>query len=144
MTNNELLAELSDNNSGRGKTSHIPDELRGLNWGAFFLTFIWGISMRVPQAWLSLIPFVGELMRIVLLIKGNEWAWQRRRWYSADHFRKTQSWWTKFGIILNIAMFLISIFVADKMVDMLYTSPYLEAYLVEYQKIIFRLFDFYH
>ena len=35
-----------DNTSGLGKSSIVPDEIKGWCWGAFFLGFIWGLSNR--------------------------------------------------------------------------------------------------
>lgn len=141
MVNNDLESGPTDNDSGRGSVSRLPDELKGLNWGACLLAFIWGVPMRVPLAWFTLVPFVGELMRIVLLFKGNEWAWQGRKWDSPDHFRKTQARWNQLSIILMVVMFVISLFMAFKMVDMIYASPYLGPYIEEYQRFIFRLLD---
>jgi len=141
VNNDDFVAEPIENDSGQGTVSRIPDELKGLNWGACLLTFIWGVPMRVPHAWFTLVPFVGELMRIVLLFKGNEWAWQGRKWDSPDQFRKTQSKWNRLSIVLTILMFVISLFVANKMVDLILTSPYMGEYMMEYQRFIFRLLD---
>ena len=33
-----------ENTSGQGKASVLPAELKGWNWGAFFLHVIWGIG----------------------------------------------------------------------------------------------------
>ncbi len=103
------LAEAADipdqalvlNTSGQGKTAFIPPEIRGWNWGAFFLTPLWGIFNRV---WIALIafiplPFLAFIMSIVLGIKGNEWAWQSRKWNSVEHFTMIQKRWMYWGII---------------------------------------------
>lgn len=141
MNNDDYVTEPIENDSGQGTDSRLPDELKGLNWGASLLTIVWGIPMRVPHVWFTLVPFVGELMRIVLLFKGNEWAWQGRKWDSPEHFRKTQSKWNRISIILTVLMFVISLFVANKLVALMLSSPYMGEYMMEYQRFIFRLLD---
>lgn len=72
----------------------------GWNWGAFWLTWIWGISHGVWNSFLVLI--LGIIWSIVLGVKGNEWAWQNRRFDSIEHFRQTQAAWSKWGWIVFI------------------------------------------
>ena len=62
------------NTSGQGKGTELPDELKGLNWGAFLLNWIWGLGNRTYIALLALIPLVNFVMMFVLLFKGNKWA----------------------------------------------------------------------
>ncbi|MEI6503469.1 MAG: zinc ribbon domain-containing protein [Armatimonadota bacterium] len=91
------------NNSGTGGS--IPEELKGFSWGAFFWTWIWGIAHSV---WLSLLVVVlaptglGIVLNIVMGLKGNELAWQHRRFESLDEFRATQAAWAKWGWIMFI------------------------------------------
>jgi uncharacterized membrane protein YdfJ with MMPL/SSD domain len=43
----------------------------------------------------------------VLGARGNEWAWQNKRWDSIEHFKKTQRTWIWWGIgvlLLQIAL----------------------------------------
>lgn len=93
------------NNSGQGKIASLPVELSGWNWGAFFLSWIWGIGNNTWIAFLTFIPLVNFIMIFVLGAKGNEWAWQNKRWDSPDHFKKVQKLWAIWGLVL----FLISI-----------------------------------
>ena len=88
------------NNSGMGKNSPIPEEIKGWNWGAFFLSWIWGIGNSSYKALFVFIPIVGLIMPFVLGVKGNKWAWQNRVWRDVDHFKKTQKRWTISGLIL--------------------------------------------
>ena len=86
------------NTSGTG--GPVPEEIKGWNWGAFWLHFIWGIAHNV---WLSLLYFcLGEIWMIVLGIKGSEWAWQHRRFDSVEQFKQTQAVWSKWGWIFGI------------------------------------------
>ena len=100
---------LPQNTSGQGKGGVIPPEIKGWNWGAFFLSWIWGIGNRV---WIALIvfipvPFLALIMALVLGAKGTEWAWQSKRWDSIEHFRKTQRTWAYWGLGLVLAPLVI-------------------------------------
>ena len=52
----ELRTTTGENTSGQGKESVLPDELKGWNWGAFLLNWIWGLFNRTYIALLMLIP----------------------------------------------------------------------------------------
>ena len=80
--------------------AEAPAEVRGWNWGAFFLTWIWGIGNSVWIALLALIPGVSLIMMFVLGAKGNEWAWKAKSWSSVEDFRSTQRKWTIAGLIV--------------------------------------------
>jgi len=98
------------NTSGQGSAAVLPPELKKWNWGAFFLSWIWGIGNGV---WIAFIAFIlGIIWSIVLGIKGNEWAWQHKKWNSIEHFQKTQRTWAKWGIGLFIAGVVIGIIYA--------------------------------
>ena len=88
------------NTSGMGSSAQIPPEIRGWNWGAFFLSWIWGIGNSVWIALLCLIPFVSWVMVFVLGAKGSEWAWASRKWDSVEHFKRNQRNWALAGLIL--------------------------------------------
>ncbi len=88
------------NTSGQG--GPVPDEVKnmGWNWGAFWLTWIWGIGNGV---WISFVALVlGIIWSVVLGLKGNEWAWQNRRFESIEQFRETQAAWSKWGWIVLV------------------------------------------
>jgi hypothetical protein len=110
MHQNSVVAEKEPavNTSGQGfLIGDVPPEIKEWNWGAFFLTCIWGIGNRV---WLALIglapvPLVGLAMMIILGIKGNEWAWQCKKWDSVEQFRHRQRIWMYWGIAGFLAPF---------------------------------------
>lgn len=95
------------------KGKDLPDELRGFNWGAFLLTFIWGIKHR---AWITLLgiplliiqlPLGLNLILFTILqfysgFKGNMWAYQQDWWMSVKDFRRTQIRWAVAAISINI------------------------------------------
>lgn len=94
-----------------GPTSgFVPPEIAGgFNWGAFWWTWIWGIAHNV---WIALLSFVAPwpVMNIILGLKGNEWAWQNRRFDSVEQFRATQAAWALWGWIavgVSIALALL-------------------------------------
>ena len=91
------------NTSGQGQGAAVPAEIQGLNWGAFLLNWIWGIFNGTLLALLCLIPFLNLIMAIVLLVKGNEWAWQNKRWDSVEHFKRVQRQWAIWGVVLLVA-----------------------------------------
>ena len=109
------------NNAGEGKCSAVPVEIaKEFNWGAFLLNWIWGLGNKTyitllifAASILSLIPFIGFLIplgcSIWFGIKGNEWAWQNKKWDSVEHFTSVQKTWAKIGVILIIAGFVIGI-----------------------------------
>ena len=98
-----------DNDSGQGEDSELPSELKGLNWGAFFLGWIWGIAHKTWISFLSFIPYVGFIMNFVLLFKGNEWAWQNRKFSSPEEFKEVQRKWTLLGIAFFILIIVFAI-----------------------------------
>jgi len=102
------------NQSGMGAMSQLPVELKGWNWGAFWLTWIWGIF---NGAYLSLIGlaiafFLGPLALVWSFVcgaKGNEWAWKGKRWNSVAHFKDVQRKWSIAGLIVFILIVIPSI-----------------------------------
>lgn len=109
------------NTSGMGSAAVVPAEIRGWNWGAFWFTWLWAVNHRT---WIGLIALVSMFSRvpglqflsaisliigIILGIKGNEWAWQNRRWESVEQFRRTQrvwAWWA-LGCFLAVVVIVI-------------------------------------
>jgi hypothetical protein len=78
------------------------------NWGAFLLSPIWSICNKSWIGLFSLVPCVGTIMSIVLGLKGNEWAWQNRRWESVEQFKETQTVWMWWGIASFAVIFLVA------------------------------------
>lgn len=93
---------LTDSRSGTGRQAQIAAEAAGWNWGAFLLGWIWGIGNNVWIALLTLIPGYGLIMHVVLGLKGNEWAWQNKRWADVDEFKRVQRRWAVWGVVLFV------------------------------------------
>lgn len=87
-----------ENTSGTGPGAAVPDEINRWNWGAFLLTWIWGIGNGTFIALLMFVPFVNVVMAFVLGAKGSEWAWRNKRWESIEAFRATQRKWAWAGL----------------------------------------------
>lgn len=81
----------------------MPAEIRGWNWGAFFLNWIWGLSNSTYIALLMFVPFVNLIMPFVLGAKGNEWAWRNGYWRDVAHFKKVQRNWAIAALISIVA-----------------------------------------
>jgi hypothetical protein len=99
------------NTSGQGATALVPDEIKHWSWAGFLMNWIWAIGMNTWIGLLALVPYVGLIMAIILGVKGNEWAWQNRKWESVDHFNKVQSIWVKWGIAILIISAVIGMIV---------------------------------
>jgi hypothetical protein len=78
---------------------NVPEEVKGWNWGAFFLHFIWGIGNRTYIGFLGMVPFLNIFMMPILGFKGNEWAWKNGEWESIEHFKAVQKKWNIAGLL---------------------------------------------
>ena len=98
------------NNSGQGPGAPVPAEIQGWSWAGFLMNWIWAIA---HSAWIGLILclLTGPVGPIVQGIKGNEWAWQNRRWESIQQFKDTQRVWVIWGLVLvgiSVVIWIIS------------------------------------
>lgn len=98
---NQWFEQTADENtSGRGSGAYVPSELKRWNWGAFFLTWIWGLGNRVYLSLFWFVPIIGWfLVPFLLGAKGNAWAWEHKRWENVQHFQKVQHYWALAGIV---------------------------------------------
>ena len=95
------------NTSGQGNKAMVPDEIKGWNLGAFFLTLIWGVSHRIWWSLLVFVPYAGVIMAIILGIMGNRWAWQAQHYNSVEEFKKREKKWSKAGFILILVLTIV-------------------------------------
>lgn len=92
------------------KQRELPPELRGWNWGAFFLNALWGLAHRTPIALLTLVPVVGLVMPFVLGAKGNAWAWRNGKWDSVAEFQASQRRWRTAGLaVFGVLVVLLAV-----------------------------------
>ena len=92
------------NTSGWGRDAMLPPELRGWNWGAFFLSWVWGLGNKTFIAFLVFIPPATFVMPFVLGAKGNQWAWANNSWQGSEHFRRVQRLWAWAGVVAVTAV----------------------------------------
>jgi serine/threonine protein kinase len=96
------------NNSGCGglfdSLIPVPDDIKGWNWGAFFMPYLWPFTNKVWIGLLAFVPSVGWIVGFILGAKGNEWAWKSRRWRSIQQFKAHQRGWTIAGLFIGIPM----------------------------------------
>jgi hypothetical protein len=104
--------EPAANDSGHGSESVLPAELKGWSWGAFVLSWIWGIGNKTWIAFLVFIPLVNIIMVFILGARGHQWAWQNKEWDSVEHFRKTQRTWNRWGVALFIIGIVVGVIYA--------------------------------
>ncbi len=114
------------NNSGKGTSTPVLDIVsKQFNWGAFLLGWIWGLGnkcfftlMAVP---IPRIPYVGLIINFGLCvwfgIKGNEWAWQNKKWESVEVFQQNQRKWAIAGIIFHIVLIFAIVTLYQMMTD---------------------------
>jgi len=95
----------SNNNieySSRQKSFELPESLRGWNWGAFYFSWLWAVCNGIYWPLVMLIPFLGliawPVIAIILGINGNQWAWEKRKWRSVEHFEKVQHTWAMIAL----------------------------------------------
>ncbi len=78
----------------------VPAEIKGWNWGAAFLGVIWGVYHGVWISLLSFVPILNFVWWIVMGLRGNEWAWQKRKWVSPEQFKASQWGWNRMGMVM--------------------------------------------
>jgi len=89
------------------KEAVVPAEAKRWNWGAFLLTWIWGLGNSTYISLLALIPVVNVVMAVILGIKGGQWAWRNRKWHGIEQFTRIQGLWTAFGFGLLAGCLLV-------------------------------------
>lgn len=116
------------------KGKDIPKELKEFNWGAFLLTFIWGVKYKawitllaIPLIWFQLPLGINWLLYTILQfycgIKGNEWAYQEEWWKKPQDFRKTQAKWAICAIALNIIIPFAVLSIAARFINKSQDNP---------------------
>jgi len=100
------------NTSGHGEFAQVPEEIKGWNWGAFFLSIIWGLGNCTYIALLGLLPIANLIMPFYLGAKGNELAWRNKRWKDIEEFRATQRAWSIAGWTVTAVLLIFLIITA--------------------------------
>lgn len=116
------------------KGKDMPSELKEFNWGAFLLTFVWGIKHKawitllgIPLIWFQL-PFgINWILYTVLQFysgfKGNMWAYQVDWWMTPKDFRKYQARWAISAVVLNIFIPVVLLAIAGRFIQKDLNNP---------------------
>ena len=104
------------NTSGQGSAALVPKEIQHWNWGAFLLTWIWGLFHHVWWSLLVFIPYAGFIVAIILGVRGSESAWRAQRYNSINEFKTRERKWTIAGIILVVIISILSILAITMMI----------------------------
>jgi ABC-type Fe3+ transport system permease subunit len=94
------------------------------NWGAFLMSWIWGLGNRTYIALLCLIPVVNLVMIFVLGANGSKWAWKNGKWESTETFNRIQGLWTSFGLGLWAGI-AVTIIIVAALTVILFTNVFL-------------------
>ena len=70
----------------------------GWCWGAFGLSWIWGIGNHVWVSLLAFVPYIGLPVAIWLGVAGHQMAWKKRRFYNFEQYRQTMRVWNNWGL----------------------------------------------
>jgi hypothetical protein len=112
-----------------GDINQTKQQPGGWNWGAFFLTWIWGIPNKVMISLIGLAlplyfilaiisPMLASLIGLLLIIgnvviafilgaKGTKWAWSaQKEKISSEQFLKKQRKWAIAGCIVTLILFI--------------------------------------
>lgn len=99
----------SGTQSPLSEEAQIEVELVKWNWGAFLLTWVWGIFNGVMRSFMVLIPFYGLYEWVMLGKNGNRLAWETKRWQTIEEFHKSQRKWAIWGWVVTVILILIVI-----------------------------------
>lgn len=83
-------------------STHVPEEVKGWNWGAFIFNVLWGIGNKTYLPLLCLIPIFNLIWMFVCGFKGNEWAWQDGDYKDIETFKAVQATWNRAGLVYFI------------------------------------------
>lgn len=88
--------------AGRQQNSDLDRNLDKWNWGAFCLTWIWGVFNSAWWMLFALLPIGNIVMAIIGGIKGTRWAWEGGNWREEDYerFASRQKGWMIAGLII--------------------------------------------
>jgi len=106
-----------------GVNGPFPAELKGFNWGAFLLTWIWGVGNKsyitliaLAVLAISTISVAGRFTSLITLglaiwfgFSGNEWAWNNRHFRDISEFKSVQRAWTIAGIIVPLVVVMLGV-----------------------------------
>jgi len=104
-----------ENTSGHGNFAVVPSNIKKWNWGAFWLTWIWGIFHNTYISFLVFLPIANLIMPFYLGAKGNELAWANKCWSDEEELLRTEKKWAIAGWI--VVIFLLILWVTSVVIN---------------------------
>ncbi len=112
----------------------LPDEIKKFNWGAFFLTWIWGIGnksyltffMFLAYGAASIFNSLGVFLPFCLGfsiycgVMGNEWAWKNKTWEDTTQFNTMQKRWATGGAIFFVTARVLTVLFITSMIFLMF------------------------
>ena len=109
--------------------NETPQNIKQWNWGAFWLSWIWGIGNKSFKTFFALIPYFGFIWMFVCGAKGNQWAWENKQWASIEDYNNTQRKWAVIGnslavlsLILVVTLFIFAQNISNEPIEKNQTS----------------------
>jgi hypothetical protein len=115
---------LDENTSGHGEFAVVPSEINKWNWGAFWLTWIWGIFNKSYIALLVFLPIANIIVPFYLGARGSELAWKNTYWSNVEEFKRAQRKWaiSAWIVVLIFSLIIGAQFIENKKVDTIKTN----------------------
>ena len=82
----------------------LPEELRGFSWAAFLWGGIWVLVYRVWIGLFAFVPILGFIMRVVLAVRGVEWAYRKGSIPDVTRFESAQRNRVIAGIVMAVVV----------------------------------------
>lgn len=101
-------AESTATPPSHSEPGEVPPGIRRWNWGAFLLSWVWGIAHGVWISLLVFIPVINLVVPFYLGLKGNELAWKTGRWTDVDAYLERQKKWAVAGVIVAVISIIIT------------------------------------
>ena len=69
------------------------------NWGAFGLTWIWGMKNNVPLMLLGAIPGINLVISVIGGLYGYQWLWEKGSYQTIEEMKQGEKLWNVLGIV---------------------------------------------
>lgn len=102
------MSTSTEKSNNKSTKPDLPSGVSGWCWGAFLLTWIWGVGNRTYRSFWVFVPIVNLFVWFALGLKGREWAWRHKKWDSVEHFNRVQRKWSIAGFIIVLLAFILS------------------------------------
>ena len=117
-------AEEPATNTSGTRGAEVPPSIKRWNWAAFLVPDIWGVFNGIPWTLILILlaysPFPPFGIRVAIVIaarvflglRGNQLAWQGKKWRSETHFREVQRRWVNLSVV-TVLILMVLIFLTQ-------------------------------